>query len=52
MPLPGTYLHEIFKTEAHGKNINLQAMFADRNVLKKKVVFLIIIKYGDTGTIN
>lgn len=52
MPLPGTYLHEMCKSEAHGKNINLQALFADGNILKKKVVSLIITKYGDTGTIN
>lgn len=52
MPLPGTYLHEMCKSEAHGKNINLQALFADGNILKKKIVSLIITKYGDTGTIK
>lgn len=52
MPLPGTCLHKICKSEARGKNINLQALFADGNLLKEKVVSLIITKYCDTGTIN
>lgn len=52
MPLPHKYLHEICKSEAHGKNINLLALFADRNIVKKKVVPLIITEYGDTGTIK
>lgn len=51
MPLPHTYL-EICKTEAHGKNINLQALFADGNILKEKAISVIITKYGDMGTIN
>lgn len=51
-PLSSMYLHEICKSGAHGKNINLQALFGDGNILKKKGVSLIITKYVDTGTIN